>query len=1484
MIYLTKFKELGVKATVLASSLALVACGGGGGGYYGDDKNSGGTGTGNGGNGSTTDTKKVVESLGLTLQDAEAKPIEVAYDNSKVLISVQALNSDKGGVAAKLVNLSIADNEKLGVTSKTSQVTTGDDGVAVFELNIPTLNANSGKVQLTATVDGTTIKQVYTLNIKKTSTIQSEYNLKIQQGVVLNLPKGSASITAQVTDKNGGVKANQSVSLALPAEMQGKFSITNGSTLKTDELGKATFNITANSDLTAADIAQLVLTSSSLDFKLVDEFKAESQAKASITFKDVSQIVQKLEIVTQDSPIVAQGGTTQVTVVAKNSDGNLLTNKKVKLSFTDSSAVYGVTIDQAEVTTDAKGYAVFTLKSASSYPIALSQQGINLKATYSDSADIFATATVKVTTADTGASNQQALQRLEIASSYQINAKNDSITITVKGINNKGEAATQGKVKLSLNAEANSNGVTFDGSAEQEFKTGYVTYTLKTNAKTPAAVEALVAAGITATFTTDNNVTNSIKITVEDEAKSEEALSYLAIDPINVAYDYTKDQTIVVKVKATGVKGGALKGETVNLGFSKAYSVSELQSLGLSLTGSADALTDATGYATFTYQYKASGSPTQKALVENGLGLIAKPTNGVGAASTVNLNFKAPTAQGEIDLDHLNIDMLGSLILTVNNEQTFDVTVNALGTDGKALANQKVSIGLNDAATSNGASLATAATLTTNAQGQATFKIKVKANNTSELANLVANGLTVAVKGVRTDGSAYTVTRKVEISQPVVVIPDLAALSLSYDVQTVSVLGGEVRVKVIAKDENGAIIPNTSVAIALSSLAGSRVSLSDSNVTTNSKGEAEFTIRVAEGAYDASLIKNGITFAVVGTNRNNGDRIQQTGSIQVAIPQDSVNLRLTADKKELEFGKSYQVQVAVKDELGANTGYPVNLALNKEAYDAGIRLSNDSLVTAANGQTQITITIPKDIPSAAKQALIDLGSKAIQIKGTIKNPKGVDVVSTLEFSVFEAVNPNHLTIDSSKASLSVTGDKTIVKVQLLDNNGLPVRDEDVTLAANNSATLIIGTPGDGHPTNTSKPQTVKTDSNGNAFFSVEVDGNTADGDLLLASGIELTASNTNTNGALTTQIYRLTAFKPSPTAPQPARYNLRIESNKATLNVRNDLANVTVTLVDQNGGGVANKYVNLNIKDFVRNGVIIVGASGLTTDQNGQAVFKVKVDESARNATYTAAAFDADDLNLTATFSEAGYLDATQISRIDVVQSVVQNPVASIVIGVNPTETGSSNDGVYYTKNLSVSVVDFDGKPLANQKVEMDINPTNYVKGRYIWALAPVPGSDPVLKWVGPGSGYYNLNNPNIYLSNGIPMNNNGTPANTTDDFPALTTINSAHSCAVTAPYSAITNNEVNSIPVKVPTFLGQGATATYTTDAEGKFDFVIRYPKIYAQWLNVQIGASSQVATLPFRTTYNLGLASVASDYSTDGTYGPNLNSPYGINTTTCP
>src|SRR5699024_6323881 len=158
-----------------------------------------------------------------------------------------------------------------------------------------------------------------------------------------------------------------------------------------------------------------------------------------ITFKDISKIVQKLEVIKPDAPIVAQGGTTTIKVRAKNSNNVALDNKKVKLLFTDKSDAYGVTIDQAEAVTDQNGYATFTLKSNSSYPIALSQQGINVKAIYTDNSEIFAEDTISVITANTNADDQLAVQRIQIASSYKINAKNDQVTMTVQGINNKGE-------------------------------------------------------------------------------------------------------------------------------------------------------------------------------------------------------------------------------------------------------------------------------------------------------------------------------------------------------------------------------------------------------------------------------------------------------------------------------------------------------------------------------------------------------------------------------------------------------------------------------------------------------------------------------------------------------------------------------------------------------------------------------------------------------------------------------------------------------------------------------------------------------------------------------------------------------------------------------------------------------------------------------------------------------------------------------------
>ena len=1439
MTYLTNLKKLGVKSTVLVSSMALVACGGGGSdGYFGDQNNNN-----TGGNGSTTDTKTVVESLNLSLQDANAKPIGIASDNSKVLIAVQALNSDKGGVAAKLVNLSIADSDKLGVTSKTSQVTTGDDGFAVFEVSIPTLNSDSGKVQLTVNVDGTTIKQVYTLNIKKTSTIQSEYNLKVQQGTVLNLPKGSVNITAQVTDKNGGVKSNQTVSLALPAEMQGKFSIANGSNLTTDSSGNATFTITASSDLTAADISKFVATSMSLDFKLVDEFKAEGQAKASITFKDISQVVQKLEIVTEDAPIVAQGGTTKVTVVAKNSNGDLLPNKKVKLSFTDNSAVYGVSINAQEVTTDANGYAVFTLKSVSSYPVALSQQQVNLKATFVDVVDIFATTTVKVTTADTSAANQQALQRLEIASSYKVNAKNDSVTIIVKGINNKGEAATQGKVKLSLNAEAGSNGVTFDGSDEQEFKTGYVTYTLKTNASTTAAIDALVKAGITATFTTDNDVSNKIDITVEDEAVSEEKVRYLAFEPITQRIDYTKSQVVSLKVQAVGEGDSALKGEQISL-TRFGLSTEQLQNLGFTPKGSSTKLTDENGFAEFEFQYTFANTQAQKDLVLNpeGIRLLAKSMN--DKIQFLDLKFKEPSATGDITLESLVIDTQGLATLALNQVVTISVTVKATGSDGQAHKDQKVGLGLNEAALQNGASIVGGASKITDTNGNVSFQIQVIARNAGELENLVANGLTLAVKGTDTNIAAL---RKIELFKPAVVLQDLASLDfVSVDekgvskgsLDTLSVLGGEARVRVTAKDANGKFIPNTPIAIALSSLTSSRVSISNMPATTNSKGEAEFTVTVAEGQYDAGLIKNNIVFAVVGTNLNNGDRLQQTSSIGITTPANALNPRLTADVNTITAGQTVKVYASVKDEMGLNTaaGTPMRLSLNPEATTAGVKLASEAVVVLDNGYVAVDLIVPKAISSATLSSII--------VTGTIRDPRGNEIPTNLTFTVQDAINPYHLTIDSNRVSLSSAGDTALVTVKLLDANQGGVANQSVTLAVADPRTV----------TSIKGASQIVTNEFGEAV--IELSMKAVAGLVAPIPNIVLTATHTNENGVVVRQTSQFLVHTPTALAPQ---LDLKIKASKDKLHVRGDAVDVAVLVTDVNGSSQSGKAVTLTIPNYSNNGAYIRGASTIESDENGWAKFTVVVDESLRIPSYTAAQFVNEDLNIEAVVKDAQNTERRQSHLVDVVAANVPVTQGSITVVMNPTRVGIDDaTGIYYNWNASAQVTDLDGRPVANQKVTMDIRATEFIRGQWVpvtklgdaepssWAQFP-PLSCPVPTTDDPTTPY---DERNVTKTGEQDRNGND----------VLETLNAVR---------FIGASEANPY------------TATYTTDREGKFDFEIRYPKTYGAWLSVQVGATTTLSTYPVHGYRTVTLPTVVDDFDkTNWAYTPSINnqSPYGI------
>ena len=166
-----------------------------------------------------------------------------------------------------------------------------------------------------------------------------------------------------------------------------------------------------------------------------------------------------------------------------------------------------------------------------------------------------------------------------------------------------------------------------------------------------------------------------------------------------------------------------------------------------------------------------------------------------------------------------------------------------------------------------------------------------------------------------------------------------------------------------------------------------------------------------------------------------------------------------------------------------------------------------------------------------------------------------------------------------------------------------------------------------------------------------------------------------------------------------------------------------------------------------------------------------------------------------------------------------------------------------------MQVTDVDGKPLPNQDVVMGVNALTYNKGFY---------------------GFFDTNTPldgkaDKYL-----------PAEITQCVTPSIIVNSD-------------GKQVNQLkPVKegqtvqVVSFINsEGTPATdnkYTTDANGRFDLKIQYPKIYAGYLTVQLLADSIVSGKSISGSTSFSLSYLASDVDIVNGIAPNLTSPYGV------
>src|SRR5690606_34458957 len=336
------------------------------------------------------------------------------------------------------------------------------------------------------------------------------------------------------------------------------------------------------------------------------------------------------------------------------------------------------------------------------------------------------------------------------------------IKVKVRAINVGGSALANQDVSISYNEQAHNNGIylldptganvgaqTFTQKTDAE---GYVTFTFKALPRNKVEVEELILNNLEVTLSSKRADGSNYEASRHIDLRApyvESTPAEVLIDPMPQAFDYSKDQKIIVPVKALSADKGALQGAKVTIDTPN-LTLEQLKTAQLTLTGEATKFTDANGYAYFEFEYKVAGTQAQIELVSPGVRLTATTTNGKTAIQT--LNFKSPNA-GQI-LDYFTLNASDYVVaLDVNTPKTIQVTINAKDTEGKAFANQVVSLGLNEAALSNGVSFASPSQIMTDSNGLATFEVTINPQNQAEIENLAANDLEFTAIARRADGS-----------------------------------------------------------------------------------------------------------------------------------------------------------------------------------------------------------------------------------------------------------------------------------------------------------------------------------------------------------------------------------------------------------------------------------------------------------------------------------------------------------------------------------------------------------------------------------------------------------------------------------------------------------------------------------------------------------------------------------------------------------
>ena len=1506
-----------------------------------------------------TNNTRVLSAYG----DTQNLTISATPTNQKVTTNIAGSNVD--------IEL---NNAPVGVSLANNKLVLDDKGQAIVVLVIATgledaVRQTLAKDGISYTITLSEPNRSVTIDTFKTGVevpaAQNAVSFEQSDKKQISSSGGSAVVSFRVNSKNsGGAVAGQKVMASLPTKLSqsGLLTIDGSAEQTTNDRGIVSYTVRVPAGLTAAQKLELEKAGGfALNVKALEASGASTEANSeSIDIgKDIGQSDIQLTSRSTPATVVITDSQFNIQVSGKRTNGSATTNKVVKLYL---SNVLGVSIQGGnQQTTDENGNALFTINVSQDLTPAqrdaLVKSGITYTAILTDDDGTQADTDNTITVVKPATSINFASILTPTISELGGNG-----SITVKLLSKDNQTPVKGQVvAIQLGQAAIANGITVNQTTSTTDFSGETTFIVTIPQGLSAAKReelkrsninyqlSYVEKGIT--YNSDIKQVNIVTPAIDLEVLN-------APNMINNRAEYALDsagETVSIQAQMTNQANGLqVASQPVKLKFDNPQLASLLTVNGQIGSSTITANTDANGIVSFDVVVPNTLTKAQKDLLDQQAltATVTETLTGKTQAVKVKVQSSAP---------NVSLSAVSSAVLNLNGGQT-QIVVVAEDDNGTIVTGQKVFLSLPASIASQGVTLVSGSSQTTDNSGKATFTIAVPNNLTVEQKNSFTDRgskFTVALSAADSRGNIATQTTVVNTVTPTGTQENITIGAN----KVVNTKGDTFKVFVRVENKKGSIA-NREVRLNVDNPIKTGVTVSSNTAMTNGDGLATFDLTLTDGAnVNQAILEAGIKLTATTTTAE-GVELPQTYIVAVDTATiDSYQLIASSDKSTLNTGGDQtNATFRVTDSKGGIlAGVPVQLSIeNLEA--SGAALTTPSMVTTdANGQIDVGVILAANSINSRLNHSVVINAKIVTPQYDADGKVSMQVREEKSLSL-SAIG-TEITIAATEANLK-DGASTTITTTLVDGAGRAIANAGMELVDANgdvihsSATAISNA--DGQAVFNINEADLTFDSNGNLRVFARALGENSINTQRSLTSIELIkvsqagisfidikdVYDVNKAQTINIQIRRDTAAQAAELIGKQVEVQTtlgKFANGSAASN--NVIVTKTIAATDISGNVIT---IPVTLTSELA-GITALQATVLgETQPNGEPRYRATVDARFRATTPAKMLFqavksvitpggsteivatvkDKNDVPVegqTVVFSRASDSSAGRLSAATAITDskgearVVYKANASSPIGgvkinarlldetfgrfeasTNITVSKEavyttlafsnvvSSDTIYYTKRVSISVMDGSGRAVPNKEVSIKSYATQYAQGRYCLLDSTVTYQ---------AADEQELDDKGNVIKTTTPMaitKSEKVAVSLPQNFGWISTEDSNYNYTLDKDSDPILNedkNGNNSLEAINPVAIIGGTLSddgyTFVTDAEGRADFEIRYPLRYSNWVKVRFDASTFVNGTENTQSINYQLPSAESDLSITGSslttpWIDNM-SPFGAGGATC-